>query len=57
MRRALLAALAALALAPATAAAQHGGHGERRDRGGPQGLLTRYVPIIPRIMWSSTWQW
>ena len=27
MRRALLAALAALALAPATAAAQHGGHG------------------------------
>ena len=19
--------------------------------------LTRYSPIMPRIMWSSTWQW
>ena len=31
-----------------------GGHGGEY---GSHRRLTRYSPIMPRIMWSSTWQW
>ena len=58
MRRALLAALAALALAPATAAAQHGGHGAAPSGGTAVSIqFASFTPPFVDVLTGDSIRW
>ena len=58
MRRALLAALAALALAPATAAAQHGGHGAAPSGGTAVSIqFASFTPPFVDVLTGESIRW